>query len=724
MSAPTRPKLSAKKLWIVLAIFCLGIPASNAASEIDSLLKLIRERSAALTNAQLLYEADQNSRKNMNLAVAYALFALEKANSIGTLNDIFNAQRELGFIYEDNSQFTVSLKYYHQAATTAEALNKVKNLLDIYTDLAIVNRKAGNYKKCRDFHTKAKDLAEQSKDLIMLENSYHGLGYLYESIGDFNKSIEYYLGSLGIAEKRKSIDGQVMTLQNISQVYLKTKNQKEALNNIERAIKLAKGTKKDDLLASVMLDYGKVLNDLGQPGNALVRLKEAQNLYLQLNDKSGQAQCQLALGLAYVNLQMDTLTIKHLKNSEALTEHLDPESKAMLYYVMGDWHEKHRMEDRAEQYFNVALELAKRYNYKNIEYKIYKAIAEISEKEGDYRKALENLEISMRLHDQLLTEERNSNLAEMQFKYDMEKSEKEIQQLKYQKNQLWFLYFLLVLIGLSIFLVNSNRLRNQKNKMLQEKNLEIEAQNRQLQESNELLRKFAYVAAHDLKEPLRNIGNFSGLLERKYRAELTEEGAAYLEHIRHSTKRMNNLLVDLLEYSTISSEQAIYEKVDMVKILDEVKNNLRNRIDQTDAIVRISNDWPQVQMKHLHAVQLMQNLIGNSLKFVQGQPIIQVEHFVKNDMITMVVRDNGIGMKKEYAERIFELFQRVHKQHGYEGTGIGLAICKNIVEKYQGEIWFESEEGVGTTFFIRVPLTSHPLLPLGHEHEHSAAALN
>ena len=254
-----------------------------------------------------------------------------------------------------------------------------------------------------------------------------------------------------------------------------------------------------------------------------------------------------------------------------------------------------------------------------------------------------------------------------------------------------------------LFLVYTIQMRGKNLRTLQQKNQEVEIQYRKLEESNEILSQFAYAAAHDLKEPLRSIGSYIGLIQMKHGKILPDDAKEYMKFVNSGVKRMYSLLTDLLDFSQVISQQPGSEEVRPNDILSDVEDNLRSAIETKNAQIVYQPNLPQVKMNRLHMTQLFQNLIGNALKFTDKDPIVRVEAKEENGNIVMTIEDNGIGIKKEYASKVFVLFQQLNKKEQFDGTGIGLTICKNIVEKYNGKIWFESEENVGTKFYISIP---------------------
>jgi PAS domain S-box-containing protein len=233
---------------------------------------------------------------------------------------------------------------------------------------------------------------------------------------------------------------------------------------------------------------------------------------------------------------------------------------------------------------------------------------------------------------------------------------------------------------------------------VQERTAELARANEELASSNAELEQFAYVASHDLQEPLRMITSFTQLLVSRYRGNLDTDADEFIHFISDGAKRMSSLINDLLEYSRVGTRGRPLSPTDCSTIFELACNNLRVAIEEAGAIVT-TDPLPQVMGDENQLLQLFQNLIGNAVKFRGDQPV-KVHVGVKQQKGSWLFRisDNGIGIESQHAERIFIIFQRLHSRSQYPGTGIGLAICKKIVERHGGRIWVESEPGAGATF--------------------------
>jgi len=228
---------------------------------------------------------------------------------------------------------------------------------------------------------------------------------------------------------------------------------------------------------------------------------------------------------------------------------------------------------------------------------------------------------------------------------------------------------------------------------------------RKLEKSMEKLEQFSHVVSHDLKEPARTVEAFSGFLLEDYQDKLDEEGVDYLQRMKRAAGRMRELINDLLNLSSIHMDRASFERVNVQKVVEEVKDDLEMRLRGVN--LQIDDDMPAVRGSRIRIAELLSNLITNAIKYNdKALPTLHVgwlKESKKSGMCTFFVQDNGIGIEERYQERIFAIFEKLNPREDYEGTGAGLAICKRIVEEHKGEIWVESEVGKGSTFYFTIP---------------------
>jgi signal transduction histidine kinase len=241
----------------------------------------------------------------------------------------------------------------------------------------------------------------------------------------------------------------------------------------------------------------------------------------------------------------------------------------------------------------------------------------------------------------------------------------------------------------------------QANKIVEEN---VKQSNQLLQSRNRDLEQFAYVASHDLQEPLRTVASYVELLDRQYSDRLDENGHQYMNFILHSTHRLKKLIKDLLDYSRIGRNYQL-QKVNFNKLMEEVTTNLSELISSTNTTLTISA-LPEIEGYATDLKLLLQNLVCNAVKFRKKEdaPAIKIWAEQIDDHWRFAVSDNGIGIEPQHLERIFVIFQRLHTQSEYDGSGIGLSHCKKIVEMHGGIIWVESEYGKGSTFYFTIPI--------------------
>ncbi len=231
----------------------------------------------------------------------------------------------------------------------------------------------------------------------------------------------------------------------------------------------------------------------------------------------------------------------------------------------------------------------------------------------------------------------------------------------------------------------------------------VETINNDLSSANKELEQFAYVASHDLQEPLRTISIFVGLLEEKYSGKIDEDTKQYLKFIVNATSKMQNLIKDLLDFSQIGRNIS-FAATDCNDILKEVIANIGATIKVSNAKIT-STVLPVVIGNEIELRQLFQNLISNAIKFHKknSNPEIEITFVEKETEYLFAFKDNGIGLEEQYKDRIFIIFQRLHTATEYAGTGIGLATCKKIVALHNGKIWMESKLGHGSIFYFTIP---------------------
>jgi signal transduction histidine kinase len=241
-------------------------------------------------------------------------------------------------------------------------------------------------------------------------------------------------------------------------------------------------------------------------------------------------------------------------------------------------------------------------------------------------------------------------------------------------------------------------------KGLEVSNQQMTTQTEELKRSNSDLEQFAYVISHDLKTPVRNISCFMKLLSNKHSDSLNTEAKEFVDFSLHGAKRMERLIDDVLAYSRIGRNLSIPTPVNVNDVVNTICYELQDKLSATHSSIKITGKLPIINSVHSSLMyHILQNLIKNGLKFNKSaNPEINISYIESADHYKFAVQDNGIGILKDYEGQVFQMFKRLHNENEFDGTGIGLAICKKIVELYHGEIWYEGKEGVGTTFYFTI----------------------
>ena len=245
-----------------------------------------------------------------------------------------------------------------------------------------------------------------------------------------------------------------------------------------------------------------------------------------------------------------------------------------------------------------------------------------------------------------------------------------------------------------------------RQRQLEEQTRQLDATAEELRRSNADLEQFAYVASHDLQEPLRKVASFCQLLEKRYGNELDDRGRQYIDFAVDGARRMQALINDLLAFSRVGRVGSDFERIPLDRPLDKALANLGSVIEESGAHIERPERLPEIEGDPTLLSMLWQNLIGNALKFTRPdtEPRITVTAEQSDDMWRICVQDNGIGVPEEFSEKIFVIFQRLHAREEYSGTGIGLALCKKIVEYHGGDIRLDPDSGTGARFCFTLPV--------------------
>lgn len=533
----------------------------------------------------------------------------------------------------------------------------------------------------------------------------------YQAMGDFKKAYDFGLDCLLRNEELRDSAGMAEAFYGLGTLFFYQKNPKEALSYYKQSMAISQSLNAPKALYSCLGAMGSAYEELGDLDAALNYNLQSLEIARKMGSKLPEAYALHNVGTVYIKMKLYDKALGYLNASLKLKEqHDDVWGLVASYKYLGLLYIENKAFDKAILNLNKALELAKASNSKNREAELLTILGEAYEKAGIPDEAIRSLRRSADLKDSILSEAIVRELGEKKESYELLKKEREIVVLTKERQISRLRTSIIGIIACFLLLAGwllwrQYRLQRRNNAVLKEKNAQIDGQNQLLQLANGELEQFAHVASHDLREPLRTIGSFSTLLSRHYESKFDDEAKEYQGFIQSAVKRMQHLLDDLLDYARIDHKESDREIVDLSRLVQEATLNLKSQIESTGAKIEVLS-LPSLRVFPRQMVQLFQNLISNGLKYRgDAPPVIRISSSFspQSNQYTIAVSDNGIGMEPINLERIFNMFVRLHGQGQYEGTGIGLATCKKIVERNGGKIWAESTPGQGSTFYFSIP---------------------
>ena len=619
----------------------------------------------------------------------------------------------VGYGYDRSHKYQKAIEIYKTIVNQYPDLivNDKKHIGEVYSRLAVVNGNLGHYEESYEYQLKSLDAAEISKDTFRIGSSLYNLGSFFFYQKQYKEALAHYKQAKKCFDTTENTKKIYASLAAIGTTYESLDSLEKSLEYSKRSLNLAQKIGYNTGISYSLSNIGSTYLSLERYDEAFNFLSRAMQLKIAANDKWGQ-----------------------IGNLRSLSE---------IFIYKGK-------PERSLVYLEKALTLAKEIEAKPRQLEILERFSKAYKMMGKYKEALNALETHRTLKESLLNEQTVKQMGELKESFEVKQKENEIYRLEKENEVLekdkkidqlynYIIGSVVLIFGVLLLLVISryraqkissellaekseeinrqnselqkvNSLLSETNKLLEGNKLKIEQQNKALESSNEDLRNFASVASHDLKEPLRMIGSYTSILKKRYTDSLDERAQEFMGYVVDGVSRMEQLINNLLDYSRVSidgGETSNYKYINLRDITEIVKRNLRYSIVQSSATINIENEenFPLIKANQTQMMQLMQNLVSNALKFKgAGLPIVTVGFETKEDFHTFYVRDNGIGISKENQEKIFEMLTRLHSKQEYEGTGIGLATVRKIVQRHQGRVWVESKAGEGSTFYFTMPV--------------------
>lgn len=644
----------------------------------------------------LLFSAcDQTSNFEQNAAVTPVVQeSMDKGNE--------------AFKQED---YKTAIDYYLRLLKILEPQGNLKIYPEILVQLGTSYFKLQDYDKALDYYYLFLELPQVQSSPKEKAKGIGSIASVHQKVGNYEDSYQLQIDALKIREAENDSAGIGRSLYELGTLMFYQKNYELAREYYQSSLNLSKAMGNKKATLSCLNAMGTTYQGLDSTNLVLPYLEEALALARELGKKSAEAYALHNIGAHYLEKKsfFQTAEAYFLESYQIKLDLDDKWGLIGSHIYLGDLYLKQSLLEKARLEYEKGLALAEEIDSDVRKVALLNRLAEVYELKKDYPQALLLKNKYISLNESILNEKMLEEMGNKKAQYLLQKKEKDIaifkekaRTKKLRSNFLLILsFFSICLVGLSY----NSHTRLQFTKKLKEKNTEIQQQNQDLARKNDDLKKFAFIVSHDLKAPLRTIGSFTGLMRRRYFHLFDKNGQEYMDFITGGVKRMDQLLNDLLTYSQIENNEQESDWTETKDVVHNALSNLYFQIRNQKVAIKINEiALPRVRGNSAHLTQLFQNIIANGIKFRNGRdPQILIDCLQNEEKYTFAIKDNGIGIEEQYQEKIFRMFSRLHKVEEYEGTGIGLATCKKIVEKHGGKIWVESAPGQGSTFFFSLP---------------------
>ncbi|MCT4613976.1 MAG: tetratricopeptide repeat-containing sensor histidine kinase [Marinifilaceae bacterium] len=684
----------------------------------DTLKKLLSPKLSDSTKfEEFISLSEQYRKRNVDTAFQYSNMALEHARKMANIDFLIRAKVELSSCYQakgimdsterilmeakkmalDNhdavnagkiynrlaslyrevGQYDSSLYYFNESLKICNKVGDMKTKISCLNGFGIVYWKRGELDKALNKYLEAYDIAEKQSDYVSKMRILLNMGNIYSAQNNLEKAIHYYNDVLNMGKDNNTEIYKGVVLNNLANVYQMQEDYKKAHKYFEESLALAKKMGNQHDIALVLNNIGENYIDMGELENAIVYLDQSLRIHKKLKS--------------------NPLIVTNLKNL------------ANVYYKAGD-------PKKEIQALNSALELAEKIKLKSKYRDLLKAMSQHHERNGDYKEALEWLTKHNVLDDSLTDIQKSDKMAHLQAKFHSEQKERENLQLR-EKNKdvqenlaheksikTYLIIFTILVLGLLVAIYMLLRSKVNVNNQIRDVNEKLEESNNQLKVTSATKDKFFSIIAHDLRSPFNAIMGFSELI----RTEISMGGELeiikeYNDSVNESAQRLFTLLENLLEWANSQRGELEFNPIQL-DVYELVLNNMnifQHRAMDKQITLETDVEPETIVTADYNMVNtVIRNLVSNALKFTHEKGKIVISATKKDDFIYMAIKDNGVGISKENQEKLFNLSTSFSTNGTNEesGTGLGLLLCKEFVERNGGEIWVDSEPDEGSKF--------------------------
>lgn len=632
----------------------------------EFLLEVVGRRRGDILDKELIMEVldtiDEVRTESRAQALEYAFRAFHLSRAINFTEGITYASINLGYLHWYKGDYKASLEYFNLGLQYNNSPKNKEYEAIIYKGIGNTYLKVGFLEEALKHYGDSIDVYKTLENENECGTIYNNIGVVHKERGDYEKALSYYLRSLNIKKNTEDCKALANVYLNIGILYDIQKDHKNALKYLKKMLEIPPEKLNRTIIANAHNSIGQTYVELKDNKNALTHIYKGLNISKKIGNKAGMSHSYQEIGrILEAGGEYGAAAVNYeqaLKNSREIGS---LPNEADCLYSLGKVNYQIHNYEVAEEQLKESYRICEELNIKPKLVDVCQLLADLYYKTGRFRESCDHMKLLYKIQEELSNEEKTRILAEMQTRFEVQQRDMTIEKL------------------------------NVKQEMLLKANEELEL--------------FAGKAAHDLKEPLRMMSSFSSLLSRKYSSQLDQTGEEFIAHIHDGAKRMEMLLTDMLTFAKSGADPRKSIQIDLNDIMHIVKSNLRLVITEKNADIQVDK-LPTVMAANVSMNQLFQNIIANALKFTKPDitPKIHVRFAAYDDNFYQIsIQDNGIGIPEEQYKKVFIIFQRIHKRGDYEGSGIGLATCKKIVECLGGKIWIDSTEGEGTTFHFLLP---------------------
>lgn len=651
-------------------------------SKLDSLeAELNKDHNDSIKARILLKLSEASLSSDFRKSQSYAEQARELAEKSNLRKTLAMAYSNLGTLFTISGDYTSALRNDNLALKISLAINDTSDIATDYNSVANDYFDLGEFDEAFYYFTQSHRLARATKDSLTMTIALHNIGRVFKELGEYDKALGHLLQSKKISRRINDVEGPAFTLHELGDLHLRKGNYDSALQTLQSSLSLTRKLEIPILEPRTLSRIATAHLHKGNFKEALTYYDSTYLLHSQINNQYGMAEVELGRGTVFA---------------------------------------AQKKFDQAIEHINKSLDLAKKSNARILQIRCYNELATIWEKKGQYQQSLQYFKLFKQLEDSLFNHDMQSKLLRDQIRFETEAKDTQIAALSRDreksqdelKRQEFIRNILVVVVALTVILLatvyRSGQRRRQINALLLHHQQETEKRSEELERLNQVKDKFFSIISHDLRSPINAL---AGLLD------LLDKGAVKPEelpnHVRELKTRFNHtrtLLNNLLDWTLLQMDKLNLQpsKIDLHKIVDENIQLLSSV--QTKQITMLNNTpSPCVAFADSNTTNLViRNLMTNASKFTNEGGVITITAIEKENHLQISVTDNGIGMNNDVLKILFDKTApyTTRGTANEKGTGLGLILCKEFVEKNGGKIWVESKEGAGSTFSFTIPKAS------------------